>query len=350
MDQQDPRSFVPDAYDRAGQRTKADFITPLRSRWKVPAAVGTMAVVTALCLSTGVGPHTAAAAAVAKPATVAAHSAINSGVSSSLKGHIETAADAPAAGVHGAFNLYDGVGGGVEFWFSPTTGQLTISVGAGVGAGGGGVLGTYAPGSVPEAGTYVYATADLGTGTVANFNVLGSYSLDNGKLVGQVSGTVEGRTVTIGSDGSTTFDVSVVAAPGAEDFYAATGVNHVFSFNIVDVINYIWNAITDLFTGQYSLTDNDATGDDTVAYSDDSSTSDGSELTTSDDSSSTDASSDDAADDSSDGGDGGGGGGGGGGGCAINTTILPDKASSTQSSTTVTPLVDDDDDTSHDVC
>ena len=341
MDQHDePQSgFIPDAYNRPKARAVLT-----RGRWRIPAVVTTMAVVAALCLHTGSPANAAATTASAKPAAVALHGAVNSGAHTALKGHVEAAADSPGGGVHGAFNMYDGVGGGIEFWFSPSTGQLTVAIGAGVGAGGGGVLGTYAAGTAPEPGTYVFATADLSAGSVATVNVGGNYSFDNGKFVGQVTTTVQGRTLTIASDGGTTFDVNVNAAEGADNFYGAVGVNYTFSFNITDVINYIWNAITGLFTGDYSLDDDDDTGDDTVAYESDSSTDDDSSLTT-DDSSSDASSADDAADAADDASDGGDGGDGGGGGCAVSMTKHADHASTASvhpASAIVPDEIDDD--------
>ena len=309
MDQHDDSQpgFVPDAYDRSGSKAKADSISPLRSRWRMPAVATTMALVAALCLHTGSAAQ--ATAGAAKPASVSAHAVAGNATKASLTGHVELAADSAGGGVHGAFNLYDGVGGGIEFWFNPATGDLTVAVGAGVGEGGAGVLGTYAPGSVPEPGTYVYVNADLGAGTVATVNVAGNYSLNNGVFVGTVNTTVAGRTLSIASDGGATFDVNVNAAEGAEGFSGAIGVNYTFNFNVTDVINYIWNAIKNLFTGDYSLDDSDETGDDTTLYDDDSSTDDDSSLTT-DDSSDDSGSSDDVSSDDS--GDDGGGGGGGG--------------------------------------
>ena len=326
--------FVPDAYDRAGLSAKAGIINPLRSRWRVPAVATTMALVAALCLHTGSAAH---AASPAKAAAVTAHAVPGAAAGSSLTGHVEAAADSTTGGVHGAFNLYDGVGGGIEFWFNPSTGQLTVAVGAGIGEGGGGVLGTYAPGSAPEPGDYLYANADLSAGTIATVNVSGLYSLDNGVFVGSINTTVDGRTLTIASDGGATFDVSVVAAEGAAGFSGAVGVEYVYSFNVADVISYIWNAITDFFTSLYSLEDDDDTGDATYEYYDGTDE----DTTGSDETSTTDTTGDDSTDSGGDSGDG-----GDGGGCSFDSTNLPDRATPTQESNTVTPAEYEDDDDS----
>ena len=322
MDQHDDvetGSFIPDAYNRGGLKAKAAAIGPSRSRWRGPAVATTVALVAALCLHTGSAAQVSAGAS--KPASISAHAVAGNATKTSLTGHVVLAADSAGGGVHGAFSLYDGVGGGIEFWFDPISGDLTTAIGVGVGAGGAGVIGTYRPGTAPEPGTYVYANADLSAGTVATVNVAGNYSLNNGVFVGTVNTTVAGRTLSIASDGGTTFDVSVVAAEGAAGFSGAVGVNYTFKFNIADVINYIWNAITNLFTGDYSLEDSDDTGDETVAYADDSSTDTDSNVTTDDSSgSSSDASSDDSSDSSSDAGDSGDDGGGGGGGSDDGTT------------------------------
>ena len=337
--------FVPDANERRGLRAVASTISPLRSRWRMPAAVTTMAVVAALCLNTGSAAHATASPAV-KPASISAHAAVHTGAGSSLTGHVEAAADGVSkGGVHGALNMYDGVGGGLEFWFDPNTGDLTVAIGSGVGEGGGGVIGTYGPGTVPEVGAYLYANADLSAGTVASVNVSGTYSLTDGKLVGSINTTVEGRTLTISSDGGSSFDANVVAVEGAAGFTGAVGIQYVFKFNITDVINYIWNAILNAFTGEYSLLDSDDTGDETYAYADDSSTDD-SDLTTddsSDDSSSSDASSD-SSDDS-------GGGDSGGGGCDYNAHLVADQPSSETTkahSTVIIPAEEIEDDGSCD--
>jgi len=295
-------SFVPDQHHQSAQ-AQTSTISPSRARWRVPAAVMSIAFVAALSLHSGTAAH-----ATEKPkfAAVSALAAQDTTAKSALS--VKAAADTTGgAGVHGAFNIYDGAGGGIEFWFNPATGQLTLAVASGVGVGGGGVIGTYAPGTEPAAGTYLYASATLAAGTVASETASGTYSLDNGVFSGSVSGTVEGRTVTLTSDGVSGFNASVTAGSGAVGWTASTGVKFVFDFNITDVIDYIWNAIKGLFTGDYSLTDLDDTGYSTWAYSDDSST-DGALITssgstgdgsTADGSATTDTSSDDSSDDDS---------------------------------------------------
>jgi len=300
---EDSGSFVPDQHQHSAQ-AQASGISPSRRRWRVPAVAMSIAFVAALSLHSGSAAH-----ATEKPkfTAVSALAAQGTTVKSAL--HVEPAASTGGAGVHGAFNVYDGAGGGIEFWFNPATGQLTLAVATGVGAGGGGVIGTYAPGTEPAAGTYLYASATLAAGTVASETASGTYSLDNGVFSGSVSGTIEGRTVTLTSDGVTGFNASVTASSGAVGWTASTGVKFVFDFNITDVIDYIWNALQNLVFGNYSLTDFDDTGYSTWAYSDDSSTDgtlidssgstsgDGSEA---DGSATTDTSSDDSSDDSSD--------------------------------------------------
>ena len=336
MDQQHDESghesvgFVPDAYDRQAARTKADAISPLRRHWRVPAVVATLSAAAALCLYDGSG--------YAAHTTASANIAADTPAKPKPAAHFENAADTPDhGGVHGAFNIYDGLGGAIEFWFDPSTGNLTIADGIGVGAGGGGVLGTYKPGTAPEPGTYVYANADLSAGSVATVNVGGTYSLDADKFVGTVSTTVEGRTLTLASDGGASVDVSFVAAAGAEGYSGAVGVEDVWKFNAYNVTEYIWDSITSAFTGHYSLqnSDTDAT-DDTTLFDDDTDTDDDSDLTTTttddstdassdDDSSTDDSSSDDAVDDSTDDGvsdD------GGDGGCAVNLHELADTQAS----------------------
>ena len=262
---EDSGSFVPDAY-HLSPRTQTDSISPARRRWRAPAVVTSMSVVTALCLYTGSAAH---ATEAPKAAGVSAAAARGTVAETSL--HVAAAAHPEGTvpgGVHGAFNIYDGVGGGVEFWFDPTTGQITVAVGTGVGEGGGGVLGTYAYGSVPAAGAYLYASATLAAGTVASGTVSGTYSLDNGVFSGSASFAVDGRTLTIGSDGTTTFDVNVIAYPALTGFTGTVGFQYVYNFSLTDVLNYIWNAITDLFTGQYQLEDDDSGADTTVTGDD----------------------------------------------------------------------------------
>ena len=342
MDQHDdprfePARFVPDAYDRPTAQRKADLINPLRRRWRGPAIVATVAAAGALCLFDG------SAAYAARPTKTA-----DIAVSTPLT-QIKPADGTDHGGVHGAFNLYDGAGGALEFWFDPSTGSLTVAVGAGVGEGGGGVLGTYAPGTPPQPGTYVYANANLGEGTVATVNVGGTYSMDNGEMVGTLSTTIEGRTLTIASDGGASFDAEVIASANATGFTGGTGIENVYNFNVNDVVTYIWHAVSDSYTGDYSLEDDLDSGDDTYLYDDDSSTdSSGGDLTTTDGSDSS-SSSDDSGGTSDDGtGDGGD---GGDGGCAVSLHELPDSSSAAKTHTNtaqanaVRPnLTDQDDD------
>ena len=318
--------FVPDAYDRRGLRAVAGSISPLRSRWRMPVvAAATMAVVAALCLHTGSAAH--ATAAAAKPANLAVHSAVDTGAKSSLTSHVENAAATSSGGVHGALNQYDGSGGGVQFWFDPNTGDLTVAVGSGIGATGGGVLGTYAAGTSPAANSDLYASVDLSAGTYTTVNVSGAYSLSDGVFDGTVSATVEGRTLTISSNGSSGFAVSVYAAAGATGFTGTTGVYYTYSFNFTDVVDYVWHAILDLYTGEYTLVDNDSSGEITTPYEDDST-----DLTTTDASSSDDSSdASDAGDDSGDGGD--------GSSCSASDTYKSDQPSSAavHSASTIVP-------------
>lgn len=285
-------SFAPDRHLRDTQ-TQPGTISASRRRWRAPALVTSMAVVAGLCLYTG-----SAANAAEKP-RVAAVSALS----------VKPAVTTGLGGVRGAFNIYDGPGGSIEFWFDPSTGQLTLATGSGVGIGSAGVIGTYAPGTEPAPGTYLYASATLAAGTVASTNVSGTYQLENGVFSGSVSGTIEGRTVTLNSDGVTGFSGSVVANSSAVGWSAAVGVKFVYEFNMYDVLNYIWDAIKNFITGDYSLTDNDDTGYSTYAYSDDNSTngtfipstgSTGSDGSSGDGSATTGTTSDDSADGSSD--------------------------------------------------
>jgi uncharacterized membrane protein YgcG len=331
-------AFAPDQHQHSLQ-AQATTISSARRRWRAPAVATTTALVAAICLYTGSAAHPAATPAAAG---VSAASVQHVAAGSALSAH---AAAQPLTtgygGVHGAFNVYDGAGGGIEFWFDPNTGALTVAVGSGVGIGASGVLGTYAPGTEPAAGTYLYASATLAAGTVASENVSGSYSLTNGVFSGSVSATVEGRTVTLTSDGVSGFNASVLAGSGAAGWTASTGIKFVFDFNISDVLDYIWNAIENFFTGQYSLTDSDETGDATTAYSDASGT-DGSVVSSdgsTDDSSTSgdDGTSSDSGDSGDSGGDSGGGGGGGSGDDSdapimeesFSHALLPDSASTT---------------------
>ena len=307
MELHEDSSFTPDQHPLASQ-TKTSAFGPSRRFWRVPAVGTSMAVVAAVCLYTG-SAH--ASSAPAKATTLSVQAAAKPLLA-------PNGATASTGGVHGAFNIYDGAGGGVEFWFNPSTGNLTVAVGTGIGVGASGVLGTYAPGSEPAPGAYLYASSTLSAGTVVTTSAAGSYSLNNGVFSGSISASVEGRTLTLSSDGNTSFNASVLAVPGAAGWSASTGVKFVFGFSVTDVINYVWDAIKDFFTNDYSLTDTWYTGTDTSVYSDASSTdgtliaSDG--YTSSSSSSSDDSSSDDSSDDSGDdaGDDAGGGGGGGG--------------------------------------
>ena len=323
---EDSGAFVPDQHPHSFQ-AQAGIISSARRRWRAPAVVASTAFVAAICLYTGSGAHTTVTPAAAG---VSAASAQNAAARSESALSVHAAAQPLTTGyggVHGAFNVYDGAGGGIEFWFDPSTGALTVAVGSGAGIGASGVLGTYAPGTEPAAGTYLYASATLSAGTVASENVSGTYSLTNGVFSGSVSATVDGRTVTLTSDGVSGFNASVLAGAGAPGWTASAGIKFVFEFNMTDVLDYIWNAIENFFTGQYSLTDSDQTGDATTAYSDASGTdgsvvsSDGSSDGSSDDSSgsSDDGSSDDSGDS--------GGGGGGGTGDDSNAPIMEESFS-----------------------
>jgi hypothetical protein len=219
-----------------------------------------------------------------------------------------TGTSSPGGGIRGGFNFYDGEGGGIEFWFDPSTGQLTVAVGVGVGEGGEGVLGTYSPGSAPQPGVYNYVDASFATGTVTTVNVSGEYSWSSGEFAGTIGATVQGRTLTISSDGTSSFTVSTVAEEGAEGFTGSTGIKGVFNFDMSSVLDHIYDALIDLLFGDYELDDDyedyyDDPGDD-------GSTSDDDDSYMTDDDSGTNG--DDAGSDG--GGDGGGGGGGGGGG------------------------------------
>lgn len=327
-----PSGFVPDSYDRPGAKAWANSISPLRRRWRMPAVVTVMATAAALSLHGGAKAH--AQDSSAKGAAPLARPVAGGNARPSIGGKFEFADSSSGGGVHGAFNLYEGVGGGIEFWFDPSTGDLTVAIGVGVGDGGGGVLGTFAPGSVPEAGTYVYANADLSAGTYGTASVGGTYSLSNNEFVGSASTTVDGRTVTIASDGSTTFDVDASASEDAPGFTGAVGVNHTFSFNVGAVADYIWSAISDDDTDDYTLDDNDDTGDDTSVYEDDSDTDDDTDLTTDDsDDDDDDATADDSDDDSDDSGDDGGDDGGDGGDAYV-LHLFADHATSSQDAAT----------------
>lgn len=253
----------------------------VRRRWRAPAAATSVALVAAVCLYSGSAAHATTAPRLASVSAVSAQGQVRAAAA-------PNAGTAPIGGLHGAVKVYDGVGGGLEFWFNPGTGTLTVAVGAGIGAGASGVLGTYAPGTEPAPGSYLYASANLAAGSVVTTNVSGNYSLDNGTFSGSVSASVDGRTLTISSSGSTSMNVSLVAVPGAAGWTASTGVSYVFSFNAQDVMDYVWDAITNYFTGQYSLLVAGLAGSSsTSVYSDDSST-DGSVVSTSGSSASSD--------------------------------------------------------------
>ena len=284
---EDSGSFTPDQHH--GSRLQASTGSPARRRrrWRTPALATSTAVVAALCL------HTGSAAHAAETPTAAKVSAFS----------VKAAAQPESTGqggVHGAFNLYDGVGGGLEFWFDPSTGSLTVAVGTGTGATGGSVLGTYAYGTAPAAGTYLYADADLSAGTVVNVNLAGTYTLVNGVFSGSVSATVEGRTLTITSDGSSNFKASVTVASGAPKYTGPVAYNFVYYFAFPDLVEYVWDPIVDGYPGDYSLVGSDVSGSGTTTYSDASGTDDaeatgssadgGSSSDTSDGSSSSDTS------------------------------------------------------------
>ena len=316
---ENPESFSPDQHHDFPLQVSA--VSPARRRWRAPAVATSMAVVAGVCLYTGSAAH-----ATVKPASAKA-----SALSLQPAAQTETTGQ---GGVHGAFNLYDGVGGGIEFWFDPSTGSLTVAVGTGVGAIGGGVLGTYAYGTAPAAGTYLYADATLSAGTVATVNLAGTYQLVNGVFSGSVSATVEGRTLTITSDGSSAFKASVTIASGASEWAGPVNYTYGYSFSWPDILYYLWDPIIIGDPDVYSLLDNDADGTSTTAYSDAGGT-DGSVVSSDGSSDDSSGSSDDGSSDDS--GDSGGGGGGGTGDDSnapimeesFSLTQLPDSASTT---------------------
>jgi uncharacterized membrane protein YgcG len=321
---ENPESFSPDQHH--GSPLQVGAISPARRRWRAPAVATSMAVVAGICLYTGSAAH-----ATAKPAAVKPWPAVAkvSAFSAQAAAQTETTGQ---GGVHGAFNLYDGAGGGLEFWFDPSTGSLTVAVGTGVGALGGGVLGTYAYGTAPAAGTYLYADATLSAGTVVSVNLAGTYQLVNGVFIGSVSATVEGRTLTITSDGSSTFKASVTVVSGASEWSGFVNYTYGYNYYFPDIEEYIWEPLLISDPDDYSLLDNDADGTSTTAYSDADGT---------DDSEATGSSSDDSGDsgdsgDSDSGGDSGGGGGGSGDDSdapvmeeSFSHAFLPDSASTT---------------------
>jgi hypothetical protein len=313
-------SFSPDQHHDSPLRVSA--ISPARRRWRAPAVATSMAVVAGICLYTGSAAHATVKPAAAKLSALSVQDAA----------HAETTGQ---GGVHGAFNLYDGVGGGLEFWFDPSTGSLTVAIGTGVGAIGGGVLGTYAYGTAPAAGTYLYADASLTAGTVVTVNLAGTYTLVNGVFSGSVSATVAGRTLTITSDGSSTFKASVTVVSGASEWSGVPNYAYDYNFDWQDILYYLWDPIIiEEDPGIYSLLDNDADGISTTAYSDASGTDDA--VATGSSSDDSDDSSDSGDDDSGDSGDSGGGGGGTGDDSnapimeeSFSHTYLPDSASTT---------------------
>ena len=331
--------FVPDAHDRPAAQAPANTISPLLRRWRIPAVITTMAMATAFCLYDGSGAHAARTAntAISLPAS-AAH------VRSSLSGgHFEDAATNSNGGIRGSFSMYDGEGGGVQFWFNPTTGDMTVAVGAGIGAGVTGTIGTYEAGQAPAAGTYLNSTVTFSAGTYGSANVTGNYSFENGTFSGSVSITVDGRTVTLNSDGTTNFNASVTIVPGAPGFSGSVSLQGVFDFNWNDVVDYIYDYLEQAIESFLALISSGANTDTTVV--DDPADEDDDSATSTDDSTTDDSSSDDSSDD-----DGGDGGGGGGGGCAVVMTELPDHSSVAHTNTTtnsdsktITPAEDEDD-------
>lgn len=335
--------FVPDAHDRPAAQAPASTISPLLRRWRIPAVITTMAMATAFCLYDGSGAHASrtASTAISLPASAAHAKTSLSG------GHFEDVDTNSNGGIRGSFSMYDGEGGGVQFWFNPTTGDMTVAVGAGIGAGVTGTLGTYEAGQAPAPGTYLNSTVTFAAGTVGSANMTGSYSLDTGKFSGSVSITVDGRTVTLNSDGTTNFNASVTVVPGAPGFSGSVSLQGVFDFNWDDVVDYIYNALQQAIQSFLALISTGPSTNNQVVN--EPSNEDGSATTTDD--STTDDSGDDSSDD--DGGDGGGGG-GGTGGCAFTMTELPDHSSAAHPNTTtnttansgsktITPAEDEDD-------
>ena len=301
---EDSGSFIPDQHSPNSQARTSAF-GPTRRFWRAPAIATSTAVVAALCLYTGSAAHAAGKPAAAKVSALSLQPAA-------------AAQTTGPGGVHGAFDLYQGAGGGIEFWFDPGTGLLTVAIGTGTGALGGGVLGTYAYGTAPAAGTYLYADATLSAGTVVTVNLSGTYTLVNGVFRGSVSATVEGRTLTITSDGSSVFKASVTIVHGASG-WSSPNYGYTYYFSLPDIIEFIYPPIE--FPTPYPHPDPDPNEEYTHVASDaggattiyaDSTGTDGSVVSdgTTDDSSS--SSSDDSSDDSSSGDDSGGGGGGGG--------------------------------------
>ena len=320
-----------------------------RRRFKAVGTIGALALTAALGLQFGNAAH-----AAPKPASrVAAISRLAGAQGSLLSANVAPDSDGSTGGtsgtggeggsgggIHGSFSLYDGVGGGIEFWFDPNTGKITIAIGAGVGEGGDGVVGYYTPGTEPEEGMSDFADVTFGVGSVASFSASGDYSWESGKFSGSIKETVDGRTLTINSDGTGSLDVSVVAAEGTEGFEGATGVKYTFSFTAADVLKIlqdIWDWLTgpededyDDYYDDYYYSDGeeDVTGDDTTVTGDDSGTTDDGSADASDDGGDSGDSGGDSGGGDSGGGDGGGGGGGGGGSCddyaEAESVALPD--------------------------
>ncbi|HTJ69448.1 MAG TPA: hypothetical protein VL551_18060 [Actinospica sp.] len=345
MDQQEENSgsesgFVPDAYNRPAAQAAAGTISPLLRRWRLPAVVTTMAMAAAFCLYDGSAAHASHTVSAASP-VAAAHTK-----TSLVGGHFEDAATNSNGGIRGSFSMYDGEGGGVQFWFNPTTGDMTVAVGAGMGAGVTGTLGTYEAGQAPAPGTYLNSTVTFAAGTVGSANMTGNYSFDTGKFTGSVSITVDGRTVTLNSDGTTNFNASVTIVPGAPGFSGSVSLQGVFDFNWNDVVDYIYNALQEAIQSFFSLISSGPSTSNEVV--DDPADEDGGSVSATTDSSTGDDGDDSSGDDS---GDGGGGGGGGGGGCAVTMTELPDRANTTTTSgsKSLNPA-EDEDDAPVDVC
>jgi hypothetical protein len=293
-----------------------------RRRFKIAGGVGALSLAVALGLQFSTAAHSPAKPTV-RVAAARAVGAQNAAFAQELPvdsddGDTATGGGSSSSGggIHGAFSLYEGVGGGLEFWFNPDTGQLTIAIGAGVGEGGDGVIGYYTPGNEPEPGLSDFVDASFAAGTIGSVNVSGEYEWESGKFSGSVGATVDGRTLTINSDGTGNFTAAVVGEEGV-GFEGSVGAKYTFSFNTADVLKIlqdIWDFLTtpdedDDYYDDYYYDDgesDDVTGDDTTVTDDDG-TDDGSSVS--------DDGSDDAGDGGDSGGDGGGGGGGGGTGC-----------------------------------
>jgi len=301
QEKEEESGFVPDAYDRS-TLTGLGTISRARVRWRMPAVAASMAVVAALCLHGASATH-AMASKASGSSTITLQ---NSGSTSSHD--IQLAGSTAINGLHGAINVYDGVGGGIEFWFDPNSGKITIGIGNGIGLGGSAVLGAYAVGSEPVSGQYLYANVSVQS-ALASTSVSGNYSISEGTFSGSATATVQGRSVTITSDGSTSFNVSVAANSLATEsgWSGAVGIKTVFDFNVNDVIDWLLTPlkyVESLFVLVDVQSSPDYTGvqDNVVAQGGDagSSGADGSadddDATTTDDSSDS-SSSDDSGDD-----------------------------------------------------